>query len=373
MTRSKIYCKDCNHLSRLANHDGVLDLSYAGPDQTSPARPFRFWANDDQDSGDFGGNYGVPGYQPYGEADGNMYSLGFAPAPQPVGAIVGHIYSVHGRRDLVDFFPVYLNIGSLFQSNALSAGINPADTNYQFVLSQADGALRFVYTSLTPTNYMNYLRDINVSSNLANAVAWQITPTGIPLLNSFAAAQFNFLNNLATNNGGIILVEAATNTTQPLVLTIYHGTNQIAQTSLSLSISGVEQMFRSKTMMLNSTNGTVPDRLRGQTITFPLAGLGLGQNGIDATPVESRISLGHLSRDQPWGSAERCLLRCHCDDADRQDFLKTLAETCQKAGFQIRACCLIDGQGSDKMRRLVEKLWFDPFSGLTPFPRAVPR
>jgi hypothetical protein len=92
-----------------------------------------------------------------------------------------------------------------------------------------------------------------------------------------------------------------------------------------------------------------------------LAGLGLGQNGIDATPVESRISRGHLSRDQPWGSAERYLLRCHCDDADRQDFLKTLAETCQKAGFQIRACCLIDGQGSDKMRRLVEKLWFDPF------------
>ena len=70
-----------------------------------------------------------------------------------------------------------------------------------------------------------------------------------------------FLSSIAYNNGGIILVEAWTNTTQPLVLTIYHGTNQIAQTSLYLSISGVEQMFRSKTIYLHSAPGMVPDRL----------------------------------------------------------------------------------------------------------------
>ena len=61
----------------------------------------------------------------------------------------------------------------------------------------------------------------------------------------------NLFGGIATNNQGIILVEAATPTTQPLVLTIYHGTNQIAQTSLYLSISGVEQMFRHKNLMLN--------------------------------------------------------------------------------------------------------------------------
>ena len=31
------------------------------------------------------------------------------------------------------------------------------------------------------------------------------------------------------------------------------------------------------------------------------------------------------------------------DDVDRQDFLKTLAETCQKTGFQVHAYCLIQG------------------------------
>src|ERR1022692_2672885 len=29
------------------------------------------------------------------------------------------------------------------------------------------------------------------------------------------------------------------------------------------------------------------------------------------------------------------------DDVDRQDFLKTLAETCQKTGFQVHAYCLM--------------------------------
>ena len=73
-------------------------------------------------------------------------------------------------RDLVDFFPVYINIGSLFQSNVLSAGISITDTNYQFVLSQADGVLRFVFTDLTPTNYMNFLRDTNESG-----IRWRCT------------------------------------------------------------------------------------------------------------------------------------------------------------------------------------------------------
>ena len=61
-----------------------------------------------------------------------------------------------------------LNIGSLFQSNALSAGISAGDTNWRFVLSQADGVLRFAYTGLTPTNYMDFLEDTNESGILVN-------------------------------------------------------------------------------------------------------------------------------------------------------------------------------------------------------------
>ena len=222
------------------------------------------WANDDQDAGDFGGNGGVPGLTAAQQADGfNYQELDYNDNP---------LYRIHGTRDLVDFFPVYLNIASLFQSNALSAGISFTDTNWQFVLSQADGVLRFAYTSLTPTNYMNFLRDTNEArllggypgetGNYAGAQLTTITNVvngGVPLPQSFIAS-------IATNNQGIILVEAAAPTTQPLVLTIYHGTNQIAQTQLYLSISGVEQMFRSKTMMVYPQPGSVPDRLTDASV-----------------------------------------------------------------------------------------------------------
>lgn len=240
-----------------ANHDGTMDFTYQGPDFVSGSNPFRFWVNDDQDSGDDGGNGGIPGLG-FPQADGQN--------PAGINPQTGeYFYKIRGTRDLVDFFPVYLNIGSLFQSNALSAGISATDTNYQFVLSQADEALRFAYTSLTPTNYMNFLQNTNEARTLGGESELSLggaLVTTIPTMeNGGVILPQSFVAGIATNNEGIILLEAWTNTTEPLVLTIYHGTNQIAQTSLPLSISGVEQMFRSKTIMLNPEQGTVRDRL----------------------------------------------------------------------------------------------------------------
>jgi hypothetical protein len=234
-----------------ANHDGKMDFSYGGPDFASVSKPFRFWVNDVDDVGDDLGD-GIPG-APGSIGDGLVFSDGAN----------GPAYSIQGSRNLVNFFPVYLNIGNLFQSNALSAGISATDTNYQFVLSQADGALRFAYTDLMPTNYMNFLHDTNeVFDYLHDAsltTVSNLNSGGVPVASSF-------LSLIAGNHGGIILVEAWTNTTQPLVLTIYHGTNQIVQTSLALSISGVEQMFRSKTMLLHPESGTNADRLTDASV-----------------------------------------------------------------------------------------------------------
>ena len=36
------------------------------------------------------------------------------------------------------------------------------------------------------------------------------------------------------------------------------------------------------------------------------------------------------------------------DDVDRQDFLKTLPEACQKAGWQVHAYCLMGELGTSK-------------------------
>jgi hypothetical protein len=112
-----------------ANHDGTMDFTYGGPDFVSQSKPLRFWVNDSSDDNDFGGD-GIPTQGSQGNG---------------VRSVAGQ-WQIHGRRDLVNYFPVYLNIGSLFQSNALSAGISFTDTNWQFVLSQGDGVLRFAYT-----------------------------------------------------------------------------------------------------------------------------------------------------------------------------------------------------------------------------------
>jgi hypothetical protein len=121
-----------------ANHDGTLNFKYNSPDFVSSSKPFRFWVNDDSDAFDDYGN-GIPQDQPWYITDG-FSSAGTTPystlpmlPPVPGGFVVEPFYQVHGTRDLVDYFPVYLNIGSLFQSNALSAGISVTDTNYYFI------------------------------------------------------------------------------------------------------------------------------------------------------------------------------------------------------------------------------------------------
>jgi len=232
-----------------ANHDGMMDLSYQGPDFVSASKPFRFWANDVDDVGDFGGD-GIPGQQGT-ESDGLKYSY--------INGVGEKVYAIFGTHELVNFFPVYLNIGSLFQSNAISAGIDPSDYSYRYTLSQADSALRFAYTYLTPTNYMDFLRATNTALSLSSTYLTTITASGTDL-------NFLFPGDVARGKQSIILVEAWTNTTQPLVLTIYHGTNPIAQTSLPLSITGVEQMFRHKNLMLNPADIAPTDRLTDASV-----------------------------------------------------------------------------------------------------------
>jgi hypothetical protein len=288
-----------------ANHDGTMDFSYFGPDQTSQSRPFRFWVDDSTDDGDYGGN-GIPGQG----AEGNGL------------AKINGQWAIHGRRDLVNFFPVYINVGSLFQNTAWGSGISATDTNWQFVLSQADGALRFVYTDLTTNNYMNFLYDLTETSLLTNEPTTTITQNGVTLGSWF-------FQNMLEFNQGIILVQAWTNTTQPLVLTIYHGTNQIAQTSLYLSTSGVEQMFRSKTMMLNSEPETVPNRLTDADVpnepdtkdaNFVFV------HGYNVNPQQARGVAADTFKRMYWSGSHAKFWAVTWEGADTQGWLPGLAD-----------------------------------------------
>ena len=234
-----------------ANHDGIMDFKYNGSDFVSTNKPFRFWVNDNNDHGDDGGD-GVPDQGQ--DSDGIKFSGRSSYGPP--------VYKVQGRRDLVDFFPVYINIGSLFQDAPGSPGIDPLDSQYHVRLKHTYGALRFTETSLTPTNYMDYLRNTNTAGSLQSVSLSTITPEGVDL-------SAGFLNTLKISNGGIILVESWFPTTAPLTLEIWHNTNLIGTASLSLSISGVEQMFRHKNVLLGPTPiGTgLADRLDDSDVT----------------------------------------------------------------------------------------------------------
>jgi hypothetical protein len=232
------------------NHDGTMDFSFFGPDQTTPHRPFRFWINDDDDAGETKGD----------DVPGERKAADYQDAP---GENVGR---VDGVRDLVDFFPVYLNIQSLLL-------VLPADSSVTCRLKQEDSALNYVDPSwywdlnLGPTNCLTYLTDTNVAREIArvglpSAPTIHITDTGVFLDSAFVA-------KIRNEGKAMLLMEARAATTKPLVLEIRQGTQVVAETKLYLSISGVEQMFRHKNLIretfTNSTSGP-SDRLLDSSV-----------------------------------------------------------------------------------------------------------
>jgi len=261
------------------NHDGVIDPSFGSPDFTSPARPFRFWINDNNDSGDTSGN-DIPGYP--------------ATQKQTPNGLSGH---VNGVRDLIDFFPVYIDIQSLLQvmqTNSQYAGL-------QFRLSQADGVLNFVQTDITPDNPLEYLTDTTTALSLANATVTQIPPTGIFL-------GTNLLANILNFNEGILLVEASTNAVSPLVLDVLQGTNVIAETQLYLNITGVEQMFRHKnlTAVVTGSLDGPPDRLNDSDVPNEPDTDGnnfIFAHGYNVNPNEARGTFAALFKRMFWSGS----------------------------------------------------------------------
>ncbi len=246
------------------NHDGTIDTSFSGPDFCTPARPFQFWVNDDNDSGDTGGD-DVPG-EPAAKHQ----------VPNGLSGIV------NGVRDLNDFFPVYVDVGPVLQQMQTNA----AYASLQFRLSQADGAISYVETTTLTTNApLAYLTDTNQAFLLSDVVVTQVTSTGVYLSETF-------LTNIL-NGGGIILAEASTNTTSPLVLDILQDGYILAEAQLPLNISGVEQMFRHKNLtsaVLGQIDGP-PDRLTPADVPNALDDSGTNfifLHGYNVNPTQAR-------------------------------------------------------------------------------------
>jgi probable HAF family extracellular repeat protein len=200
------------------NRDGKIDDH--DRDIVSEANPYRFWINDDDDSGELGGD-DIPG------SAFPDYQASFSTGAD----------AVDGIRDLIDFFPVYLDISALLEAM-------PPENGFKYKLKHMAAALNFVATDLNPESVRDFLTNLNNNGSLDNAVAMgtasvrQITSDGVPL-------DQNWLDGLLNEGKGVILLEGRAATKEPLIIQVSDPHDiTVAEFSLPISIDSVEKMYR---------------------------------------------------------------------------------------------------------------------------------
>ncbi|MDX2080533.1 MAG: hypothetical protein SFU53_07090 [Terrimicrobiaceae bacterium] len=229
------------------NRDGVIDNKDRG--KVTEEKPWRFWCNDDDDEGDVGGandnNSDVPG----------------------AGVDNGADLVVNGIRDLVDFFPLWLDIKQMLE--VLSRD------QFDYVLESENNSLQYAETTLTKEDSDAYLK-----AELGE-VSKRNNPKGLARVAVKTIAQGQaklsdeFLQSIIDETGGVLLIEAWKATDKPLKLVVKRKSSgeQMCEFPFHLKIDDVEKMFRHKNIRqaVPAWAGRVPgeaDRL-GEPENYP--------------------------------------------------------------------------------------------------------
>jgi hypothetical protein len=201
------------------NHDRVIDDD--DKDKATSSDPFRFWINDDADTGDISADDSdVPGHS------GGLFGT----------ANYGNSH-VDGRSDLLDFFPVWVDLHD-------TLNLLPPSGTVQYKLKQTNGAVRAVYTDLTKGSAGNFLTTEgdtygpSFNQNSYEADTFEVTSSSVTLSTDF----LDKIKNDASK--GILLMEGAASTTSPLMLEVWKDGAKICETEMPLSISAVEAFYR---------------------------------------------------------------------------------------------------------------------------------
>jgi hypothetical protein len=200
------------------NHD--REITSADEDQATPSNPFRFWKNDDDDFGNVSqDDSDVPG-------QGGLFDNANCDDDE-----------VNGRSDLLDFFPVWLDLHD-------TLNLLPPSGTVQYKLKQANGAVRAVYTDLTKGSAGNFLTTEgntygpSFNQNSYEADNFEVTSSGVTLSTDF----LDKIKNDATK--GILLIEGKSASTAPLVLEVWKDGAKICEKEMPLSVDGVEKFYR---------------------------------------------------------------------------------------------------------------------------------
>ena len=195
------------------NHDRVIDETDKSLISTNG--PFRFWINDDHEISD---------------AEGEDWPGSSTPDWNGSHA--------NGVRDLIDFFPVYLDV-------AQAVTVLPKEA-YSYIVKQADGALNGVPTTMKADSANEDLKPeayqtrSGVAQAMVNVQLQQITSSGLTIPDTYLA------DAETTGEGFVMVFEGRSVTQNPLVLEIRRKSDNqlIVKSEMPLSLSSVTDMYR---------------------------------------------------------------------------------------------------------------------------------
>ena len=229
---AKILVLDCGIWADYNRMDGIDNSDKS---KAYRGKPLRHWYNDDDDEGSTN------------EGKGDIPAANSTP-----DCANNH---VDGKCDVLDFTPVWIDMGRSFQQLAGFFKNRSAD-DFALTLSQADGAVNLVWTSLTKETVANFLKtDVgscgsSLGSNLEAADVVQLTEKEYEIPPNFV----NLMKN--DRNNGVVLIEGRSpdgdstrNSLSPLVLRIYEKLRAsdappLCELRLPLRLSSVEAMYR---------------------------------------------------------------------------------------------------------------------------------
>ena len=179
---------------------------------------FRFWINDDHDVADTAeaGGTDIPG-----QTESPDHANG----------------GVNGRRDLLDFFPVWLDLKDALDTFPPESGV---------VFQLRSKGLRFVYTALTKDKAGKYLREecavCGPAFNQNAHEAPTFAPDGGCAYEELSEAFINLIR--ADGDKGVLLVECSSPLASLELEIIGPGGEPVAECRMRLIASEVEDMYR---------------------------------------------------------------------------------------------------------------------------------
>lgn len=206
------------------NRDGNITAADSG--KITESEPYRFWVNDDDDT-----------------AESDVADDSSTPTPDSADNVV------KSMRDLIDFFPLFLDIKQLI------AVLSPDE--YDYVLSQADSAVNVIPTDLEAdsdsyASVGSYLRDESAAGVFVSTQGPADSPymvknrvTQVPAAGKKLEPQW-LKDGLLEGKRRVLLVEGKQSTIEALTLRVFkiNTTQQLAKIEFPLSLKLAKTMYR---------------------------------------------------------------------------------------------------------------------------------